>query len=268
MGTLLALWVVLGTESAHFLGAIPTSRAFLDLEWTPLHALPRYGAWPLVVATLWIAFLALAIACPLGWLSSLYLAGFADERAARRWHVWLELLAGVPTLAYGYVALAVVTPALQRVVPGLAGFNALSPAILLGLFLAPTVATRSAAALRAVPWSLQESAIALGSTPTHAFLYVVLPAARPGMIAAALLALGRALCEATLVAVAAGQQARFSIDPRASVETLGTYLLGAAQGDPLPGSEADLSLFWIGALLLALSAGTHALAQRARQRAP
>jgi phosphate transport system permease protein len=163
----------------------------------------------------------------------------------------LELLAGVPTVVYGYFALLFITPKLQAIVPGLAGFNALSPGIVMGIMILPLVSSLSEDALRSVPNGLREGAYALGATRMEAALRVVVPAAFSGISAACVLAVSRAIGETMIVAIAAGQQPRLTFDPRVPIETMTAYIVQVSLGDTPAGTIEYRTIFAVGMLLFA-----------------
>ena len=165
----------------------------------------------------------------------------------------LELLAGVPTVVYGYFALVTVTPLLQRVVPDLSGFNALSPGLVMGIMIVPVVSSLSEDALYAVPRGLREGAYALGAGRLPTLFRVVLPAARSGILAALTLAISRAIGETMIVAIAAGQQARLTFDPRVPVETMTAYIVQVSLGDLPHGSIGYQSIFAAGLVLMTIT---------------
>ena len=161
----------------------------------------------------------------------------------------LEILAGVPTVVYGYFALLFVTPLLQKLVPGLAGFNALSPGIVMGIMILPLVSSLSEDALRSVPVGLREGAYALGATRLQTSLRVVVPAAFSGISAAIVLAASRAIGETMIVAIAAGQEPRLTLDPRVPVETMTAYIVQVSLGDTPAGTLEYRTIFAVGMLL-------------------
>lgn len=249
--TTIGIIVVLAQGSLAFFHDVSPQQFFLDLQWTPLFAQPRYGIWPLVGGTLLISAIALAVALPLGLLAALFLSELAPSGARRALKPLLEMLAGVPSLVYGAFALIVVTPLLQRIVPGLAGFNALSPGIVMGLMLTATVATLVDDGLRAVPRSLREGAWALGADDTAMIARVLLPAAKGSIGAAFTLVAARAVGETMIVAIAAGQQPRLTVDPRVPIETMTAFIMQVSMGDVPVGTPAYRSIFVVaGALFL------------------
>jgi phosphate transport system permease protein len=205
---------VLLFETVEFLREVPITEFLFGTVWTPLFYDKHFGILPLVAGTLLISSIAMVVALPAGLLTAIYLSEYAPDAVRRSIRPVLEVLAGVPTVVYGYFALQFVTPLLQQFVPGLAGFNALSPGIVMGIMILPLVSSLSEDALRSVPQGLREGAYALGSTRMQTSLRVVVPAAFSGISAAAVLAVSRAIGETMIVAIAAGQQPRLTADPR------------------------------------------------------
>jgi phosphate transport system permease protein len=189
------------------------------------------------------------VSLPTGLITAIYLSEYAPARVRRVVKPVLELLAGVPTVVYGYFALLFVTPLLQRYVPGLAGFNALSPGIVMGIMILPLVSSLSEDALTAVPDGLREGAYALGATRMQTALRVVVPAAFSGISAACILAASRAIGETMIVAIAAGQQPRLTLDPRVPVETMTAYIVQVSLGDTPTGTLSYRTIFAVGMLL-------------------
>jgi phosphate transport system permease protein len=258
--------LVLAIESASLFADIGLSRFFLDTEWTPLFADKHYGIWPLAAGTLLTTAIALAVALPFGLFAAIYLSELASKRTRRILKPTLEVLAGIPTVVYGYFALTVVTPALGRVIPNLAAFNALSAGITMGMMILPLIASLSEDALFAVPQSLREGAWALGASQRATVFRVVLPAAISGVGAAAILAVSRAIGETMIVTIAAGQQPRLTLDPRVPIETMTAYIVQVSLGDTPSGSLEYRTLFGVGAALFVLTLGLNILAQRLRGR--
>ena len=191
----------------------------------------------------------MVVALPAGLLTAIYLSEYAASGLRRIVRPVLEVLAGVPTVVYGYFALQFVTPLLQSFVPGLAGFNALGPGIVMGIMILPLVSSLSEDALHSVPNGLREGAYALGATRMQTSLRVVVPAAFSGISAAAILAVSRAIGETMIVAIAAGQQPRLTLDPRVPVETMTAYIVQVSLGDTPAGTLEYRTIFAVGMLL-------------------
>ncbi len=224
--------------------------AFLgDTQWTPLFADKHFGVWPLLAGTLLVSAIAMTVALPVGLVVALYLSDWAPE-GVRAWaKPVLEVLAGIPTVVYGYFALLTVTPLLQKVLPSLNGFNALAPGLVMGVMILPMVTSLSEDALRAVPRGLREAGYALGSTRLQVSFRVVFPAAFSGITAASILAVSRAIGETMIVTIAAGQQPRLTLNPLGPVETMTAYIVQVSLGDTPQGTLEYRTIFVIGMVL-------------------
>jgi phosphate transport system permease protein len=245
--------VVLAIETAGFLREVSIVEFLTGTEWTPLFANKRFGVLPLVAGTALVSAIAMAVALPMGLLSAIYLSEYAPDAVRRVVKPILEILAGVPTVVYGYFALMFVTPLLQRVIPGLSGFNALSPGIVMGIMILPLVSSLSEDAMRAVPRGLREGAYALGATRMQTALTVVVPAAFSGITAASILAVSRAIGETMIVAIAAGQQPRFTSNPLVPIETMTAYIVQVSLGDTPQGTLEYRTIFAVGMLLFLMT---------------
>jgi phosphate transport system permease protein len=240
---------VLVFETAAFFREVSIVEFLTGTEWTPLFYEKRFGVLPLVTGTLLVSAIAMAVALPAGLLTAIYLSEYAATGVRRAVRPVLEILAGVPTVVYGYFALQFVTPLLQGIVPGLAGFNALSPGIVMGIMILPLISSLSEDALHGVPNGLREGAYALGATRLQTSIRVVVPAAFSGISAAAILAVSRAIGETMIVAVAAGLQPRMAADPRVPIETMTAYIVQVSQGDTPTGTLEYRTIFAVGMLL-------------------
>lgn len=264
--TTAAIVGVLLFETIEFFSEVPVSAFLFDTEWTPLFAEKHFGIWPLVAGTVLTAVIAIAVALPFGLLAAIYLAEFASPRARRLLKPTLELLAGVPTIVYGYFALVALTPLLQKVVPDLAGFNALSPGIAMGVMIIPMISSLSEDAIHAVPRSLREGAYALGAGRLQTIFRVVLPTALSGIAASVVLAISRAVGETMIVAIAAGQQPRLTLDPRVPVETMTAYIVQVGLGDTPTGTIEYKTIFAVGATLFLITFAINLVSQRLARR--
>jgi phosphate transport system permease protein len=260
--------LVLAFETFEFFRGVSIGEFLGDTRWTPLFVDKHFGIWPLVCGTLLTSAIAIAVALPFGLLSAIYLSEFASIRARRIFKPTLELLAGVPTLVYGYFALVFVTPILQRAVPDLAGFNALAPGIVMGFMIMPMISSLSEDALYAVSNGLREGAYALGAARLPTIFRVVIPAARSGIIAAVTLAISRAIGETMVVTIAAGQQPNFTLDPRVPLETMTAYIISISKGDTPTGTLEYRTIFAVGSMLflmtLAMNLVSHRMARKLR----
>lgn len=244
---------VLIFETVEFFSEVSFGEFFGDTQWTPLFADKHFGIWPLVSGTLLTSIIAIAVALPFGLLAAVYTSEFASRRTRSLAKPALELLAGVPTIVYGYFALTVVTPALQEVIPGLAGFNALGPGIVMGIMIIPMISSLSEDAIYAVPVSLREASYGLGAGRIPTIFRVVIPSAWSGIAAAVTLAISRAIGETMIVSVAAGQQARMAFDPRAPIETMTSYIVNIAKGDTPNGTLEYRTIFAVGSMLFVMT---------------
>ncbi|PAP77109.1 phosphate ABC transporter permease subunit PstC [Rubrivirga marina] len=266
VATTLGIVAVLVWETVAFFGQVSPVEFFTATEWTPLFVDGQFGVWPLVTGTLLITVIAAVVALPLGLLAAVYVSQFARAGVRRVVKPALELLAGIPTVVYGYFALTFVTPLLQAVVPGLGVYNALSAGLVVGIMILPLVASLSEDALRAVPRRLSEGAYALGATEGEVVWQVTIPAALSGIVASFILALGRAVGETMIVVLAAGATPALTLDPRESVLTMTSFIVNATLGDAAQGSAVFQSLFAVGLLLFLITLAMNVGAQRVVRR--
>ncbi|HVH28679.1 MAG TPA: phosphate ABC transporter permease subunit PstC [Vicinamibacterales bacterium] len=266
VGTTVGIIAVLAVETAAFLREVPITDFLFGTEWTPLFSSPSFGVLPLVAGTTLVSLIAMLVALPMGLLSAIYLSEYANSRVRRVLKPILELLAGVPTVVYGYFALLFVTPLLQQFIPGLAGFNALGPGIVMGIMILPLVSSLSEDAMRAVPNGLREGSYALGATKMQTSLRVVVPAAFSGITAAFILAVSRAVGETMIVAIAAGQQPRLTWNPLVQIETMTAYIVQVSLGDTPQGTLEYRTIFAVGMLLFVGTFGLNLLSSWLRQR--
>jgi phosphate transport system permease protein len=219
-----------------------------------------------VGGTLLTSAIAIAVALPFGLMAAIYLSEFASEPVRKTLKPMLEVLAGVPTIVYGYFALVFVTPMLQKVIPNLAGFNALSPGIVMGVMIIPMISSLSEDALHAVPMTLKEGAYALGASRLSALFRVTIPAALSGITASVVLAISRAIGETMIVAIAAGQQPRWTLDPRVPIETMTAYIVQISLGDTPTGTIEYRTIFVVGSMLFLMTFAMNILSQRMARR--
>jgi phosphate transport system permease protein len=248
-----AIVAVLVYESAAFFQTVPITEFLTDTVWTPLFANPRYGILPLLSGTLLSTLVAVCVAGPLGLITAVYLSEFAPTRVRETVKPMLELLSGVPTVVYGFFALLFVTPLLQKIIPGLPGFNILSAGIVIGIMIIPYVASLSEDAMRAVPQGLRDGSLALGATRLETAFRVVLPSAISGVAAAFVLGISRAVGETMVVAIAAGQQPNLTFDPREPAATITAYIVQVALGDLPHCSIGYQTIFAAGLTLLLIT---------------
>ncbi len=244
---------VLAFETFEFFGDVPVTDFLFGTVWTPLFSDQQFGVLPLVAGTMLVSAIAMIVALPTGVLAAIYLSEYAPAGVRRVVKPVLEVLAGIPTVVYGYFALLYVTPLLQQVFPSMSAFNALSPGLVMGIMILPLVSSLSEDALHAVPSGLREGAYALGATRMQAALRVVVPAAFSGISASFILAMSRAIGETMIVAIAAGQQPRMSLNPLESVETMTAYIVQVSLGDSPSGSLQFRTIFAVGMLLFLMT---------------
>jgi len=246
------LYVVI-SESAFFFSEVSILEFVTDTQWTPLFEDAHYGIAPLLTGTFMSTLVALAVAVPLGLLVAIYLSEFASGGARESIKPTLELLAGVPTVVYGYFALLFVTPILQSIIPGLPGFNLLSAGLVMGLMIIPYIASLSEDALRAVPRALREGSFAMGATRLETAFRVVVPAAVSGVVGAIILGMSRAVGETMIVVVAGGQQPQMVVSPTQQGATVTAFIAQVALGDIEHGSLEYQSIFAAGLALLVIT---------------
>jgi phosphate transport system permease protein len=259
----------LATETIAFFRQVSFAEFFGSTRWTPLFSSKQFGIWTLISATLLTSLIALVIAVPLGLLSAIYLSEFAPPRVRDTVKPMLEVLAGVPTVVYGFFALTFVTPLLQPFVPGLGTFNSLSAGMVMGFMIVPLISSLSEDALTSVPRSLREGAYALGGTRYEVATQVVVPAALSGIVASVILGLSRAVGETMIVAIAAGQSPNFTFDPRETTQTMTSFIVQVSLGDTPTGSIEYQTIFAVGTTLFvmtfALNIASHWFVGRFRQ---
>lgn len=249
VATTVSIVAILLYESFSFFKHVSIVDFLTDTQWTPLFEDAHYGILPLVSGTLTTSGIALAVAVPLGTIGAIYLSEFASHRVRETVKPILELLVGVPTVVFGYFALLFVTPLLQKIFPGLPGFNMLGPGIVMGIMIIPYISSVAEDAMRAVPMSMREGSYAMGATRFQTAVRVVAPAATSGIIAAYILGISRAVGETMVVAIAAGQQPTLTFNPMESAATITAYIVQVAMGDLPHGSIGYQSIFAAGLVL-------------------
>lgn len=264
--TTASIIAVLLLESSHFFTKISFVEFIAGTKWSPLIKPQSFGVLPLICGTLLITVGSALIAVPLGLLSAIYLSEYAHPKVRRILKPILEILAGIPTVVYGYFALIFVTPALRSVFPSVQVFNAASGAIVVGIMILPLVSSLCEDALSAVPKSLREGAYALGSTKLEVSLKIVTPAALSGIGAAFILALSRAIGETMAVTLAAGMTPKMTLNPAESIQTMTAYIVQISKGDTPAGTLEYQTIFAVGALLFAITLGLNIIAQRLVKR--
>ena len=261
-----AILTVLLWESLGFFQAVSLTDFLTDTLWTPLFDDAHYGILPLLAGTMVTSLVGLLVAIPVGTVSAIYLSEFASSRLRELIKPVLELLGAVPTVVYGYFALLVVTPALQKLWPDLPGFNMLGPGIVIGIMILPLVISLSEDAMRAVPMVLREGSYATGATRLQTAWRVVVPAATSGLVAAYVLGVSRAVGETMVVAIAAGQNPHLTWDPMEPAATITAYIVQVALGDLPHGSIGYQSIFAAGLILAVMTFTFNMLGHVMRKR--
>ncbi len=267
--TTIGIILVLLFETIGFFTEVSIKDFLFDDLWTPLFYDKHFGIMSLVSGTILVASIAMLVALPLGIMSAVYLNEYAGERFRTIVKPVLESLSGIPTVVYGYFALLFVTPLLKTFIPGLSGFNALAPGLVMGIMILPMVSSLSEDAMRAVPSSLKEGAYAMGATKFQTIFRVVIPAAISGIMSSFILAISRAIGETMIVSIASGQMPRLTFDPRQSIETITAYIVQVSLGDTPHGTIEYKTIFAAGSTLflftLMLNVLSHWLKERFRE---
>lgn len=249
-------------ESYGFFSRVSLLEFISDTRWSPLFQEQHFGILPLASASFLVAAGAALFALPTGLLTAIYLSEYAGRGRRRFLKPILEVLAGIPTVVYGYFALTFVTPLIRWFLPGTDVFNAASAALVVGIMIVPTVASLSEDALRAVPEGLREAAFGLGATRMEVSTRVVVPAALSGIVASFILAVSRAVGETMVVTIAAGSIANLTLNPFESVQTMTAYIVSVSRGDTPQGSLEYQTLFAVGLTLFLVTLAMNLLSQK------
>ncbi len=236
-------------ETFNFFSKVSILEFVTSPDWYPMHSNASFGIRPLILGTLTIAGIAILVALPLGLAAAIFLSEYASDRMRRIVKPVLEVLAGVPTIVYGFFALTFVTPLLQNIVPGLSIYNALSPGIVVGIMIIPMIASLSEDAMSAVPNAIREGAYAMGATKFEVAIKVVFPAALSGIIASIVLAISRAIGETMIVTVAGGANPTSAIDITNAIQTMTAYIVQISLGDAGYGTTEYYSIYAVGMTL-------------------
>lgn len=247
--TTIGILYVLVSEAFSFFSVVSIKDFLTDTQWTPLFYDKHFGILPLLSGTLLTAFIAIMVALPTGLTIALYLNEYSTRRFKNIIKPILEVLASVPTVVYGFFALTVVTPFLQKLIPEMSGFNSLSAGFVMGIMIIPYVSSLSDDAIAAVPRYIREGSLALGANRFQTAFRVIIPSASSGIIVSAILAISRAIGETMIVAIAAGQQANLTINPLVPIETITTYIVKVSLGDVAHGSIEYQTIFAAGITL-------------------
>ncbi|WLD92079.1 phosphate ABC transporter permease subunit PstC [Alkalihalobacillus sp. AL-G] len=255
-------------ETFTFFSRVPFIEFITGKEWLPFYSGEdaSYGIWPLIAGTLLITVIAMIVAVPTGIASAIYLSEYASERVRKLIKPVLEVLAGIPTIVYGFFALTFVTPFLRSFIDGVSIYNALSAGIVVGIMIIPMIASLSEDAMSSVPNSIREGAYALGATRFEVAVKVVLPAAISGIVASIVLGISRAIGETMIVSVAAGSSPRATLDPTESIQTMTAYIVQVSLGDAGYGSTIYYSIYAVGMTLFVFTLLMNLLAQYVSRR--
>ena len=261
-----AIIFILLKESVRFFAEVPLFAFLTDTQWTPLFDDAHFGIITLISGTVTTTVVALSVAVPLGLIVAIYISEFASPRVRETVKPILELLGAVPTVVFGYFALIVVTPLLQKIYPDLPGFNMLSAGLVMGIMIVPYISSVSEDAMRAVPMQLREGAYAMGATRLRTALTVVVPAAFSGLAAAMILGSSRAVGETMVVAVAAGMQPNLTLNPLQPAATISSFIVQVSLGDLPHDSIGYKTIFAAGLTLLLITLAFNVIGYWLRQK--
>ncbi|GIH96143.1 phosphate ABC transporter permease subunit PstC [Planobispora siamensis] len=268
IATTVGIVAALLEPTIEFFGEVSLGEFFGSTTWGPLFNPPSFGVWPVIVATVEITLIAIIVAVPLGLAAAIYLSEYATPRVRKTFKPVLEVLAGVPTVVFGFFALTFVTPVLQDVFPflELEAKNALSAGLLVGVMIIPIVASLSEDSMAAVPNGLREGSYALGASKMLTSVRVVVPAAFSGIVAAIILAISRAAGETMIVAIAGGFKSVFTLYPGDEMATMAAFIAQAGSGDASVGSIAYKTIFAVGSLLFIMTFAMNYVSARLVQK--
>jgi len=241
--TTIGIIFTLSTETIEFFKRVPILDFFTGNTLEPLSQDPSFGVLPLITGTFFSSVIAIIVAAPIGLMSAIYLSEYASDRVKKTIKPLLEVLAGIPTIVYGFFAFTFVTPILREIIPGLEPTNILSPGIVMGIMIIPMIASMSEDAMSSVPNSMREGALGLGATKLEVTTRVVIPAALSGIIASFVLGISRAIGETMIVTIASGSSKNFTFDITQSMQTMTAYIVEVTGGDAPAGSTIYYSLY-------------------------
>ncbi|WP_180554098.1 phosphate ABC transporter permease subunit PstC [Staphylococcus haemolyticus] len=244
--TTIGILFTLITETITFFTRVSIVEFLFTKDWNPTGSDPKYGIWALVIGTLKITVIATIVAVPIGLGVAIYLSEYASDKARRIIKPILEILAGIPTIVFGFFALTFVTPVLRTIIPALDSFNSVSPGIVVGIMIVPVITSMSEDAMASVPNKIREGAYGLGSTKFEVATKVVLPAAASGVVASIVLGISRAIGETMIVSLAAGSSPTASLNLTNSIQTMTGYIVEVATGDATFGSDMYYSIYAVG----------------------
>lgn len=263
--TTIGIVLTLVADAYKFFSKVSLTEIF-STKLAPLGANPTFGILPLINGTIITSIIAMAVAIPVGLTAAIYLSEYASENRRKALKPIMEVLAGIPTIVYGFFAYSFVTPLLMNIIPGLGAKNALSPGIVMGIMIIPLVASLSEDAMNSVPNAMREGALALGSTKLEVTFKVVVPAAISGIIASFVLGISRAIGETMIVVIASGSSKNFTFDITQSMQTMTAYIVEFTSGDAGGGTLGYYSLYAVGLILFVFTLGMNLLAQYISRR--
>ncbi|MEH7225369.1 phosphate ABC transporter permease subunit PstC [Bacillus sp. JJ1566] len=259
--TTIGILYTLLSEAVHFFRDVPFLDFFTGTELKPLGANAKFGILPLLTGTVISSTIAMLVAIPIGIMSAIYLSEYASEKVRKTLKPLLEVLAGIPTIVYGFFAFTFVTPLLQAFIPGLEPTNILSPGLVMGVMIIPMIASLSEDAMSSVPNAMREGALALGATKLEVTWRVVIPAAMSGIIASFVLGISRAIGETMIVTIASGSSKNFTFDVTQSMQTMTAYIVEVTGGEAAAGSTLYYSLYAVAITLFVFTLIMNLIAQ-------
>ncbi|WP_026671448.1 phosphate ABC transporter permease subunit PstC [Alkalihalobacterium bogoriense] len=264
--TTVGILYTLFTETIEFFQRVPILDFYTGTVLKPLSQEPQFGVLPLLMGTILSSLIAMVVAIPIGLMTAIFLSEYASDKVRRLLKPILEVLAGIPTIVYGFFAFTFVTPLLRQFIPGLEATNILSPGIVMGIMIIPMVASLSEDAMSSVPNSMREGALALGSTKLEVTGKVIIPAAMSGIIASFVLGISRAIGETMIVTIASGSTKNFTFDITQSMQTMTAYIVEVTGGDAPAGSTIYYSLYAVAMTLFVFTLVMNLLAQYISRR--
>lgn len=245
----ISILYILASESIEFFKRIPFSEFITGTEWRPYSGDAQFGIWALISGTFRIVLIAAIVAMPIGLGAAIYLSEYANETFRKIVKPILEILAGIPTVVYGYFAINFVTPLLRSVTTEIDLFNAISPGLVVGIMIIPMIASLSEDAMSSVPRAMREGSYGMGATKIETTIKVVIPAAISGIMASFVLGISRAIGETMIVSIAAGSNPNFSLDVTGTLQTMTAFIVQITSGDTAFGTDIYYSLFAVGLTL-------------------
>lgn len=264
--TTLGILFTLLTETFTFFTRVSITEFLFTKEWNPFSHTPKYGIWALILGTLKVTFIATIFAVPIGLGAAIYLSEYASDRMRRIIKPILEVLAGIPTIVFGFFALTFVTPVLRSIFPDLGSFNSISPGLVVGVMIIPLITSLSEDAMASVPNKIREGALGLGATKFEVATKVVLPAAISGIVASIVLAISRAIGETMIVSLAAGSTPDSTFSLTGSIQTMTGYIVQVATGDATFGSDIYYSIYAVGFTLFVFTLVMNLISQWVAKR--